>query len=329
MNHFDLGKVTVSEAADHTLQQLGLSVDTFLNRYRNQDWGDVSEHFQDANDDALNIGLMIRARYLLGKDEENEDIFLLIETAADRSHTVVCLRSDRMFVETDILEGYDQWAETYDRESNPLINTEDPIINRILDELFFTQVLDIGTGTGRWALRLAQRGAQVTAIDQSPEMLAMAKAHAAAKGLEIDFHQLSLWDTLPFQPEQFDLITSGLMFSHIDDLHGAFNKFYGLLAPGGKLLFSAFHPDALVHGWRTAIPRPGTLHALHNSENSRVDYIEALADAGFHVLKFIDIPIHEAPPETMPPTMNRAYRFLNICLIVLAEKPDEEPKTTP
>ena len=323
MNQFDLGKVTVSEAANHTLQQLGLSAEQYLDRYRQHDWGDVSESAQLSIENAIQAGLMVRARYLLGADDQDKNMLLMIETADDRSHTVVSLRSERVFTETNMLEGYAIWSQSYDKQGNPLIDIEEPVIDKILDELFFNTVLDIGTGTGRWAFKLAKRGAQVTAMDQSPEMLAMAKTSAATQGLEIDFHQLSLWDTLPFQPGQFDLITSGLMFSHIDDLHGAFSKFYGLLAPGGKLLFSAFHPDALAHGWRTAVAQPGVMLALHNSENNRVNYLEALADAGFHILKFIDIPIHEAPSETMPPTMNPAYRFLNICLVVLAEKPEE------
>ncbi len=47
-------------------------------------------------------------------------------------------------------------------------------------------VLDVGTGTGRAALMLAARGARVTGVDASEEMLAIARARAGARGLAIE-----------------------------------------------------------------------------------------------------------------------------------------------
>jgi SAM-dependent methyltransferase len=46
-------------------------------------------------------------------------------------------------------------------------------------------VLDVGAGTGRVALRLAQAGSTVTALDIDPELLAALEQRAAAKGVEI------------------------------------------------------------------------------------------------------------------------------------------------
>jgi SAM-dependent methyltransferase len=46
-------------------------------------------------------------------------------------------------------------------------------------------VLDVGAGTGRVALRLAQAGYTVTALDIDPELLAALEQRAAAKGVEI------------------------------------------------------------------------------------------------------------------------------------------------
>ena len=43
-------------------------------------------------------------------------------------------------------------------------------------------VLDVGTGTGRAALVLAEAGARVTAVDASAEMLRVAEARATARG---------------------------------------------------------------------------------------------------------------------------------------------------
>lgn len=50
-------------------------------------------------------------------------------------------------------------------------------------------ILDVGCGTGRHSLELARRGYQCTGIDQSPDMLRVAREKAAAEGLEISFVQ--------------------------------------------------------------------------------------------------------------------------------------------
>ena len=79
-----------------------------------------------------------------------------------------------------------------------MIFVEEQQVDRLLAQLSFTKVLDVGTGTGRHALKLARRGASVTALDQSPEMLAVARQAAQRVVLPIDFHLLSLDDGLPF-----------------------------------------------------------------------------------------------------------------------------------
>src|SRR5881275_848628 len=47
--------------------------------------------------------------------------------------------------------------------------------------------LDVGCGAGLMAEPLARLGAKVTAIDASSELIAVAREHAAAMGLEIDY----------------------------------------------------------------------------------------------------------------------------------------------
>ncbi|MGE5813136.1 MAG: class I SAM-dependent methyltransferase [Acidobacteriota bacterium] len=60
-------------------------------------------------------------------------------------------------------------------------------------------VLDVGTGTGRAAIALAERGARVRGVDASSEMLAVARRRADSAGLDVEFvtgdaHSLALED---------------------------------------------------------------------------------------------------------------------------------------
>ena len=86
-------------------------------------------------------------------------------------------------------------AETFEasRFSGPigrlLADTQEEVIARFLSPLQGTTVLDVGTGTGRAAIALARRGAVVTGIDASAEMLAVAEQKASASGVAVTFRQ--------------------------------------------------------------------------------------------------------------------------------------------
>ena len=101
--------------------------------------------------------------------------------------------------------------------------------------------LDAGCGAGLLAEPLARLGAKVTGVDASPEVIAVAREHAAAVGLAIDYragdvHQLS---------GQFDLVTSLEVIEHVADPAEFLQALARRLAPGGLLILST--PNAT--GW--------------------------------------------------------------------------------
>jgi ubiquinone/menaquinone biosynthesis C-methylase UbiE len=86
-------------------------------------------------------------------------------------------------------------AETFDqaRFSGPIgrliADTQEQVIAGFLSPLAGSTVLDVGTGTGRAAIALAQRGALVTGVDASAEMLAVARRRAVESGATVTFLQ--------------------------------------------------------------------------------------------------------------------------------------------
>ena len=68
-----------------------------------------------------------------------------------------------------------------------LAEAQDEVMASFLGPLGGRAVLDVGTGTGRAAIGLARRGARVTGIDASAEMLRVARERAAAGGVDVTF----------------------------------------------------------------------------------------------------------------------------------------------
>jgi 2-polyprenyl-6-hydroxyphenyl methylase/3-demethylubiquinone-9 3-methyltransferase len=101
--------------------------------------------------------------------------------------------------------------------------------------------LDVGCGAGLLAEPLARLGARVAAIDAAPELIAVARDHAAAMGLEIDYRACAVEKL----EGRFDLITCMEVIEHVADPAVFVGALAKRLAPGGLLVLST--PNAT--GW--------------------------------------------------------------------------------
>ena len=222
--------------------------------------------------------------------------------------------------EVSAQEGYALWAASYDEENNPLIAVEELHIDKLLASLTFTKALDVGTGTGRYALKLARGGARVTAIDSSSEMLTVARRAAQSEGLSIDFRLAALEPGLPFESNQFDLLVCALTLCHVPDLAAAVQEFARVLRAGGYLLITDFHPASVSYGWRTQFKRAGVKYLLPNMPHIRNDYLAALSMSGLTLLEVMDIPHRELPPGYFTEEFMRIHGDKMLCLLLLAQK---------
>jgi ubiquinone/menaquinone biosynthesis C-methylase UbiE len=78
------------------------------------------------------------------------------------------------------------------------------------------RVLDVGTGTGRAALALAAAGATVTGVDASPQMLDVARARAAERGLTPTF-EVADAQALPFADRSVDVAVCFRLLMHVPE----------------------------------------------------------------------------------------------------------------
>lgn len=199
-----------------------------------------------------------------------------------------------------------------------MIFVEEQHVDRLLTHLPFTRVLDVGTG--RHALKLARQNVSVTALDQSPQMLAVARQAAQREGLSLDFRLLSLEHDLPFEAHQFDLLICALTLSHVPNLAHALQEFARVLQAGGYLLITDFHPVHIIYGWKTAFRRAEVTYQLPTMGYTRDDYLEAIKASGLTILEVTDILVGEAPDGYLPEEMLRMYADKPLCLSILAQK---------
>jgi ArsR family transcriptional regulator len=108
------------------------------------------------------------------------------------------------------------------------------------------RLLDIGTGTGRLLEVLAPKVEQAIGVDQSREMLALARANLAKAGIDnADIRQGDMY-ALPFESDAFDVVTIHHVLHYADDPAAALAEAARVVRPGGIVLVVDFSPHDLV-----------------------------------------------------------------------------------
>ena len=134
---------------------------------------------------------------------------------------------------------WDQMAPVYVREIDKRFV---PIVEHLVARADLQpghHVIDLGTGTGSVALQVAATIApdgRVTAVDISPDMLALARQRAAGAGPTNIVFQEGRAEALPVANESADAVLACLSMMYVIDRGAAAREIARVLRPGGRLV---------------------------------------------------------------------------------------------
>jgi 2-polyprenyl-3-methyl-5-hydroxy-6-metoxy-1,4-benzoquinol methylase len=128
--------------------------------------------------------------------------------------------------------------EQRDRYRTTLTN---PAVLQAISPADGLTVLDAGCGEGYLSRMLAEGGAKVTGIDSSAELIKAARSHELANQLPVSFDVGDL-SSLPYGPEEFDLVLCNHVMNDLQDPSGAIHEFSRVLRNDGRLIILMLHP---------------------------------------------------------------------------------------
>jgi demethylmenaquinone methyltransferase/2-methoxy-6-polyprenyl-1,4-benzoquinol methylase len=125
-------------------------------------------------------------------------------------------------------------GQDYDRVGATLSFGQDPrwrraMVSHVPND--GSSVLDVATGTGLVAEQLLARGHRVTGLDQSPDMLAVARQRF---GDRVDIVEASATD-IPFPNASFDHLTFTYLLRYVDDPGATLAELARVVRPGGTI----------------------------------------------------------------------------------------------
>jgi SAM-dependent methyltransferase len=214
-----------------------------------------------------------------------------------------------------VREGYDLWSETYDTTPNPVVAMDARHTVALLRPRPGERILDAGCGTGRNLGALLEAGALPSGIDFSAGMLAVAQD----KYPQVELRRADLQETFPFAEATFDAALCALIGEHLRDLRSTCSEIFRTLKPGGRFVFSVYHPWLAQAGKEANFERDGVAYRLGAELHTVADYRQAIAEAGFVNLAEHEFDCDEALVKAIP----AAQKYLGrpILLVIVSQKP--------
>lgn len=117
---------------------------------------------------------------------------------------------------------------------------EDRLLFELTGPVDDRRVLEVGCGEGRLSIAMAQRGAAVTGAEPSADMVAAARANAAAAACPLDLVRATV-EQLPFASESFDVVLAKTVLCFVGDADDMFLEMARVLRPGGRFVIGELH----------------------------------------------------------------------------------------
>ena len=146
----------------------------------------------------------------------------------------------------NIQSAYNEWSEIYDSNENLTRDLDQQVTKDTLGGQHFNSILELGCGTGKNTIFLAEIGTTVHALDFSQGMLEKAKEKVQAKNVRFEVADLTKrWHC---EESAYDLIICNLVLEHIQDLDHIFSEAARSLQPKGIFFINELHPFKQYQG---------------------------------------------------------------------------------
>lgn len=221
---------------------------------------------------------------------------------------------------------YDDFAATYAAANDTsLFNAwyTRPEMLRLTGDIAGKRVLDAGCGHGPLMVALRDRGALVTGFDLSPAMIRIARNRL---GSVSDVRVADLAAPLPYNDNEFDIVTCSLVLHYVQDWAPALAELRRVLKPGGRLVISIIHPFVYAFCYQDkdyfVLTRysedhehDGAAFTLTYWHRPLQDVINTFLDAGLVITSVTEpAAVPDTPAELLPPEGHRFICFLFFAL---------------
>ena len=200
-----------------------------------------------------------------------------------------------------IQNAYDEWSQTYDRDENLTRDLDKQVLKEMLTNLpLDPSILEIGCGTGKNTIFLAQIAASVHAIDFSKGMIEQARKKVQAR--KVRFSIADLTQTWPCEYEAYDLIVCNLVLEHIRGLSFIFEEAFRVLRREGNFLVNELHPFRQYEGKKARFQRGDQVMEIPAFVHHISDFVRAASEHGLRLATLKEW-WHEEDHEGKPPRL--------------------------
>ncbi len=180
-------------------------------------------------------------------------------------------------------EAYNVWAESYDTGLNKTRDMEAKAIRNVLARINFTEVLEIGCGSGKNISWLGNKASHLTAVDFSRNMLEKARekiSNLPNKDTFV-FKQADITRAWDFYYERADLVACSLVLEHIPQMDFVFREANKVMKPGGYFYIGELHPYRQYRGSKAKFETVNGIHELECCIHHISEYFECAKENNF------------------------------------------------
>jgi len=196
-----------------------------------------------------------------------------------------------------IRDAYNEWSAIYDSNLNRTRDLDAELMRQLLSNRRFESVIEIGCGTGKNSVFLAEIADQLLALDFSEQMLAQARRKVTAP--QVRFAQADITATWPSGDASANLVTCNLVLEHIEDLDAVFAEAARVLRPGGWFVVHELHPFKQYGGTKARFERGAEIVEVDVFVHHVSDFLSAAKRSGL-TLQQLDERWHADDAEKPP-----------------------------